>query len=1454
MLFLRGARSLAVKAARGLVFLLAGILVVAGIAIGAVETAWGKEQLRRLIVRQANAFLTATLDIGRVEGSLFRGIELHDLTLSQDGRPIVAIDAVNVSYSPRELFEGGTVIRRLALTRPRIVAAKQPDGRWNLGSLVRRNATDRERTGPRRRIEIQEIEIVDGNVSLRDPFKFGPANIPTEFAALNASFAFQYAPVRWTLAFQKLSFVGTEPDLTMHHLGGAMGRSADGWFFDHLSVRTPQSAFVVDGQVVVGDRPTVLDLTVRADKFAFQEWSGLVTGLRSIAVDSAFETTLKGRLEALDTQLSLSGTGGSVNGRLTLNTRVPGWHGTGAVDVVHIDLARWFNRSDRPSDINGHLTFDLDLDLGKKFPRGTYEFSGSRTTYMNYSAETLQARGRLIPGEALIDGLNGVAYGATMTSTTGSIGLDSPFPYRFKGTMSRLDLRRVPEEVPVPHVESTLALEYDARGQFSQPFITARGRFHDSRFLGATVVEGTTGSIDTASRPTAYAGQGGIRDVDLNRFGDELDVGWLKDPRYRGNVSGSFRVAGTTGDAEALTVEASGRFDRAELFRGTISNADVSMRIEDGTLQAAFSGRLASVDPAIAFDDARFSASLTGSADIKTTVRDLLLRTPSLADYTVEGRMALENSVVRDITLDRAATEATLRGGVLELLRTAAAGPVFEGTGSGTVALDTDGETDFVYDFTRIDLAKVPGLTNGTVAGQAITKGRLSGPSSTLRAAGTATITNLTASGFDATSTTGDYDLVISSDAADAPLGVNGKIDGRATFLNLFGQPLQEATGTASVEKNQARFDLVLTKSNDTKGDIDGSILVHPDRHGADVQELTVTIGSMPWRLLGAAVPPSVRWDDAGITVSPVTFATGHEDDQRIEVSGTWRYDGNGRLNVTGRHVFLETLQNTQDRPARYGGVVDLDAVVRGTADDPIVNGTLTVSSGRVERISYEKLAGRVDYSDDMVRVDVRLDEAPGTWLTARGTIPRGLFDDSVPDRAIDLTIASSSIDLALLVGITDVVTRSSGQLQLDVHVGGTSDDPHFEGTVGIAGAAFTVADTGVAYRNGRAALRLAPDIVTVDSIHLEDAAGRTLDMRGSLGTHELRLGDVAIDLTTNRFEVLRNEFGRLDVTAKLAVTGRAENPRIAGDVTLNGTQLNVDQILDRFLFRPYSTEPASMTSLDAVAALNPWDRLGLDIALHVPQTLRLAGSDIQVSPGTPIGLGDINLRVGGDLYLYKDPGGPVYPTGSLDRVAGTYVFQGRRFDIDEPSSSINFVGDSDPQIWIMVTRDISGVQTRVTVNGSLRQPQLVLASTPPLDESDILSLIVFNTTQNALTVGQQEELAVRAGTIAAGFLAQPLLQAVQKQLGLETLQIETAAGAGAGPRLTVGGELAPGLVARFSRQFGQEEYDEATIEFFLSRMLRLRATFSDAQSVIDRSVFRRLDRAGIDLLVFFSF
>lgn len=1443
---LRRLRSVSATLARALAGFLAFVLLLIVLALGVVETGWAKNRLRELLVRQSNQYLTATLSIGRLEGSLLRGLQLGDISLGRDGHTLIRIDEVVLTYSLRELFDQGVVIRSVRLTRPYVVAAKLPDGRWDLGAVVKRESREEERTGPGRPIHVQSIDVIDGRVSLQDPLDFGAAHVPTDFQSLNAHFSFAYVPVRWTLTFDRVSWIGHAPDLSVNPLTGTFGRGPGGWFFEKLSVQTARSAFTLDGRVISG-QPTALDLRVRAPHFAFQEWAGVLRGLKNIAVESSFETSLTGPVNRLEADLRLAGTGGGVKGHLMLDTSVPGWHGAGAVDVDRLNLARWLNRQERPSDITGHVTFDLALELGRRFPRGMYSFRGPHAMYMNYAADNVRARGQLTRTAVLVTRADASAYGAAVTTHDASIGIDEPFPFHFQGTTTGIDLRRVPATVPVPRVDSLLTFDYDVSGRFSNPFILGRATFAPSHFLGAAIGAGTVGSIDTLQKPLRFSGDGQVDGINLRRFGEGLDVAWLQEPRYAGTVSGHFRVDGSGTSAATLALTGGGHLSSAGLFKGTLSDADVTVAIDRGTLAASYDGRLAAIDPAVPFADPRVESSLTGRGTVSATVRDLLTRPTTLADYDVRGALTLGPSTVRDFRLDGGSVNATLIDSTLDVAQIEVHGPALDGRGSGTVAFTNVTTSDFTYDLTRADLLQLRTLTGQDVGGTVSTRGRLTGPWTALRASGDATVNQLDGYDVNALTVIGHYDVTVPSGAA---AHATARITGRGEFLNVLGQSLQDASGTVTYDNQRLGFDVRVAQREGRSGQLAGTVLLRPERHDASLVDLSITLGRAPWRLVKGATPAIVSWSDQGVSVTPIEFVAGNND-ERVGIAGTWRYDGAGALRVTATHLFLDTLQAAFERPTRFGGVVDLDATIRGTRDRPQASGTVTVTSGRIERVSYEKLQARFAYAGQIFDVDARLDQAPGVWITAVGKAPLGLFNAEVREQPIDLVIKSSTISLGLIEGITDVVRDVSGDITLDVKAIGTTRDPHLDGAIAIAKAGFLVTPTGSKYKNVRAALRLASDRITVDSLHIEDVDGQALDVRGSLGTHELRVGDLEIEATARRFEVMRNELGRVDVDATLHLRGRFEAPRITGDITISSGTLRVDEILSRALFQPYATEPTKMTEVDAVAALNPWQRLGLDVALHVPSTLRLVGDNVQISPGTPVGLGDINLRVAGDLYLYKDAAQPLSVTGSFDSISGTYAFQGRPFNVLE-TSSINFRGDLNPEIYVTVTRIISGVEARVSIFGPLKQPELRLASVPPLDQSDILSLIVFNTSTNQLSAAQQQELMIRAGTLAAGFLAKPIVSAISNETGIDILEVEPGE-FGTGFKVTIGHEIAPGLVARFSRQFGQEGYDEATFEYYLSRIFRIRGTFSDAQ-VSSRSSFRRVELAGIDLLVFFSF
>lgn len=1432
---------------RGVFYFGVLLVVLSAATLLAIESGWGKNRLRELILYQARQYLSASLEIDRLSGSLFAGVELEGVRLSRDGHHLITIDRVVLSYSVRELFDRGTSIRSLRVVRPHISAGRQADGRWDLAALVNRDPTRKPSTRPRRPLHLESVEVTDATVDLRDPLSFGAARVPTGFSALNGRLSFDDDGQTRRVTFFEMAWVGARPDLTITRLTGAYETGPGGITFDTLAVGTPRSAFTLDGRIARGNSPAVLDLQVAAEKFAFQEWSGILTGLKSIAVDGGFEAKLSGPLSNLATDLNLRSNGGNVRGPFVLDTTVPGWHGKGTVDLERLDLGRWLNRADRPSDISGRVVFDMALNLGHA-PTGSYTFTGTHAAYMGYEGDDVRATGTIVSSEARIAEGSATAYGAAVTLASSTIRFDSPYAFRFRGSVDAIDLRRLPQSVPVPHVESLLTFLYDVTGQFSSPFIRGRATFAPSAFLGASVDGGSMGTIDTSPPELRYTGEGDIGDIDLHRFGEGLGVTWMQQPRYAGSLSGHFRVSGRGTSSATMTLDGGGRLERGTFFGGRLSDADVYVRIVNGSLDAGYDGRLDRVDPARALDDPRLSATLTGMGRASFRVRDLLVRPPALADYTIDATMTVEDTTVRGIHLDSGTFAGRLGDGTLAVTSLSVSGPAVTGEGSGTLGFGEGTSSKFEYNVARADLAAFEPFVGRAMSGTLVTRGVLTGSPRALQFAGEGTVETLDAFDVRAALTTASYDVSLPPETPDR---ATARVEGRASEIAVSGQPLRAVSGVATYENRRLGYDLAVARSDDLSGHLAGELLFHQDGQSVDVPAMTVTIAESAWRLAGTPVAPTVAWDDRGVSIGLMTFEHARDASQRVAVSGTWRTDGQGALRVTASHVFLDTM--SREQPPRYGGVIDAEAVVSGTRQRPTVASTIAVSDGRVRQLAYQKFGGRVDYADEAFSIDVRLDQAPGVWLTAAGTIPMSVFDAARPEQPMDVSVTSSSVGLGLIEGVTDVVRDVTGTMRIDVNVIGTSHDPHFAGTVNVDQAAFVVAASGARYKNGQAALRLGSDRVTVETLHLDDNRGRALEVRGSLGTHELRVGDLEIDITAKGFEVLRNEFGTVEIDAQLRLRGVAESPQLQGSLTVSSGELRVDEILDRALFRPYATEAAPPTNVDVVAALNPWDRLGLGIELHVPGTLRMVGDEVQVASGTPLGLGSFNLRAIGDLYLYKDPGDVMYVTGSLDSVTGTYAFQGRRFDIN-PASSINFRGDLNPELYVTVERLISGVVTQVTITGPLREPELQLASIPPLEPSDVLSLIVFGTSTNQLSTAQQGELAIRAGALAAGFLATPLVGALERTLGLDVIEIEAPTDSRSGPRVTIGDEIAPGLVARFSRQFGPEEYDEATLEYYLSRILRIRATFSDAATLNARSPFRRTERAGIDLILFFSF
>src|SRR5204863_10204793 len=113
------------------------------------------------------------------------------------------------------------------------------------------------------------------------------------------------------------------------------------------------------------------------------------------------------------------------------------------------------------------------------------------------------------------------------------------------------------------------------------------------------------------------------------------------------------------------------------------SDAAVSVEIAGGSLRASYDGRLEHVNPAIAMEDPRYTATLTGTGRANFRVADLLVRDVTIDDYSIDADLQVENSRAHGVPIDRGSVKATLSGSSLTVAAMQISGNSIDAHGSG---------------------------------------------------------------------------------------------------------------------------------------------------------------------------------------------------------------------------------------------------------------------------------------------------------------------------------------------------------------------------------------------------------------------------------------------------------------------------------------------------------------------------------------------------------------------------------------------------------------------------------------------------------------------------------------------------------------------------------------------------------------------------------------------------
>ena len=1470
-------------------FVLLTSLAILIVALAATQTRWFKDWLQRYVVREAARYLNGELLISRLDGNLFGGVQLQKIRLVQSGETVISADSVQVDYSLLNVIAHGLVIDDISIVRP-VVRLRRDSRGWNVSRLVKEQAAEADREGPGRPLQISEIGIADGLVEIDDwTAATAQARLPRRLADLDFKGAFSYQPVNFTLEIGHLSFQGEEPALALNSLSGVVSVRGDDVYFENVAVRTADSSVQLKGLVrnYLGTSDANLSLT--SDRLTVREFAAVVPQLEGVDLHPAFELSVAGPMTALRTDLNVRSEAGALEGKVTADVMAPGQSVRGELRTSNFDASR--TAPTLPATrVNGHATFDLALNDDQTV-RGTTRVRLENTAAAGYLVDRLDANVRLDGDRASVDA-SAQAYGARATAKGDAllpIAGRAALSYDLSGRADHVRADRLPRSLGVPRIASDLSASYRARGAADR--LTADATFDPSTVEGVVVGRGTSVHVEMAGRRLAYSARGAVDRVNPRRLGDALGVAALRDERLDGALDASFTIDGSGRTADTLDVKADITVNNASFPIGRFSGVRVNATTARDALNATVNGRFAGVNPGAATGRPNLDGSVSGTIDATLSLPSM--SSPSLETASGQVALALDPSRMAGQDVRRGQLDARLSNGIVDVRKLAIDSGAATAEASGLVAIGTSGASNLTYKVTAGNLAELGKLAGvPDVAGAAVVEGTLSGNRDRFRSRGALTLTNPRyGTTAQALGTRTEFDVAVPSLEISQ---IDGTADTKATLVKAGGREIRDLTLNVRYANQAVTFN---TEVNEAERRLEARGIANlgtPETIDLQLERLALAAPKMAWTTPDGVVARIVYTPDR-LTVSDLRLSNGP---QQIAASGIVDVrDVSGAatnaatpapsagaaataLTLTAQNVDLSQLDDLIAGDRGLAGKLDGKATFAGAMANPVADVEVTIVQGAAENFKYERLTGRAHHDASGAKVDVRLDQSAAAWMTAEASLPNmQILRDETARRNAPITarIVTNDLDLGLVQMVTTAVKDVTGTAHADLRATGTIGAPQLSGNLTVQNGAFLVTGTETRLQGLDAAIRLHDDQIDIEKLKVLDENQHPLSATGTVAFAERRIGKVDVKVDAQDFKIMRSRLGELSIDVKGGVAGALPAVTVRGDVYVRSGRIEVDRVLELFSGESaYATESAPIEvstapvepgpgpstpapvqqgeaaapapAAPAPAAPSLFDAVTLDAHLHVPNNLVLRGDDVRATSGG-YSVGNLNLTIGGDIRATKAAGDRPVVVGSIKTVRGYYEFQGRRFEL-ERDGTVSFKGPdpTDPTLDITGIREVSGIEARVRVHGTAKRPRLDLRSVPPLDEADVLSLIVFNRPVNELGEGERTAVGETAATMVGGVVAAPLAEALRDVLDVDLLEISVAGDSGRGPTVAIGNQLGERVFVRFRQQFGSAAATEFLIDYELTEQLRLQTSTAEAASTTTTPGYR-VEQAGVDLV-----
>ncbi len=642
---------------RGLKRGLGGLLVLVLLLLIGVEGAvlwlqtpsgngWLRRQAERLVTEQ---MAEGELRIGEVDTDLFRHLELGDVFLDDgSGRPVVALDRLEVNWDASRLLGGEVVVARVVLDSPRVDLVTDEAGLLDVARLFPSDP-DAPPSGP---WEGLPVDLRLGELKLRNG-SFSYADGETRVALEDLSVSLGARASGRKVSTEALVIEGqlTSP-LELPVSARGQTRFTDGDVdLGGLVLAVGEDRLLLDGRVVDVEDPDRLALegvTLRAAGLDLDRIEGWVGDL-GLAGEIGLEADAAGPLSDLRLTALLETGGGEarVEGELDVQAELPSW--SVRAETGGLELMGLVDAVTEPTALDVGVVLE---GTGLEFPAGveaTAEVVARPSVLWGYPLDSATASLHWTEGRGVVDTFEGdmgwgSATGSGEVSLTGTV-LDVRAEVR---DLLGLEVFGVQDIGGVADGRGQLQIDWS--GEEVEILFDGRARSHQVDVMGIVRIEGFQGPVHTGVYGTRVeaSGRGDASGIDASgALVDRVAVSWRADVRDDGALRWEADVAGGVLDVAELvgiqrlhgrvSGEDDGLTEPRILARLVIQEVNLgALRGDKGQLTVSLQGDALEAALRLAEDDAE-RLSLRASGDLATgayEVARLSLTPPEHAAWT----------------------------------------------------------------------------------------------------------------------------------------------------------------------------------------------------------------------------------------------------------------------------------------------------------------------------------------------------------------------------------------------------------------------------------------------------------------------------------------------------------------------------------------------------------------------------------------------------------------------------------------------------------------------------------------------------------------------------------------------------------------------------------------------------------------------------------------------------